>query len=211
MQNSDMEPTKTSSTLLPSQIPSQIDLLISLHLHLWSALTIAIQNAWGTSSPQISEDKRDWLAGAVSDLLNQKQLRDVEDLEDVLEQVMSDEFEVVVDDGTLEEVAHKIWKGVERLKQGDGREVQDLMREWEKRKGKKINAVAGPQDEENHSSEDEDEDEEWNGFEDNGVKLDQTDIDMDEAPMLVDASKSRKAEPEIDEDGFTKVVGKKKR
>jgi len=41
---------------------------------------------------------------------------------------------------------------------------------------------------------------------------DRPDTDMDDAPPLVDASKSKqKMEPEIDEDGFTKVLSKKKR
>ena len=90
---------------------AQIDNLISLHLHLWPALSVAIQNAWGASSPALGEDKRAWLAGAISDLFSQNQVRDVEDLEDILEQVMSDEFEVVVDDNSLEEVARKIYTG----------------------------------------------------------------------------------------------------
>lgn len=205
----DMAQSNTN-TLQPSQIPAQIDLLISLHLHLWPALTLAIQNAWGTSSPQISADKRDWFAGAISELFSENQLRDLEDLEDVIDQVMSDEFEVVVDDGTVEETARKIWRGVARVKGGDGAEVQELMQEWERKKGNVVNAVAG-QDENQDVDSDEEEDEEWNGFGDAPSSSAQMDVDMDEAPALIDASKTKKPEPEIDEDGFTKVVGKKKR
>ncbi|RMZ84585.1 hypothetical protein DV737_g1172, partial [Chaetothyriales sp. CBS 132003] len=166
-----------------NNFPAQIDLLISLHLWAWPALTLAIQNAWG-GSPEVSRDKRDWLAGAVSELLtsNPPQVHDVSDLEEVLLQVMVDEFEVVVDDGSAEETAAKIWKGVERLHAGDTSEVQGLYQRWVERQEKG----------------------EWNGFADS--KDVDIDVDMGEAPPLL----KQKIEPEIDEEGFTKVVGKKK-
>lgn len=199
-----MAPSATASIpLTAAEIPAQIDLLISLRLHLWPALTLAIQNAWGTSSPQISADKRDWLGGAISDLFAENQLRDLEDLEDVLVQVMSDEFEVVVEDGSLEEVARLIWTGVRTVRAGEGKEVRSLQQEWEMKRGR---SVQGTQVQNEDGSTDGDEDGEWNGFddEDGGV-----DIDMDEAPALIESRP--KLEPEIDEDGFTKVVGKKRR
>jgi pre-rRNA-processing protein TSR2 len=194
----------SSIRLSSAEIPAQIDLLISLRLHLWPALTLSIQNAWGTSSPQISADKRDWLAGALSDLFAQNQLRDLEDLEDVLEQVMSDEFEVVVDDGSLEEVARKIWSGVKTVRGGEGKEVKALQQEWESKRGK---SVQGTQVEGNDGSTDEEDDEEWNGFADNGDGG--VDVDMDEAPALIESRP--KIEPEVDEDGFTKVVGRRRK
>lgn len=198
------------STASPNSIPSdqistQVDNLISLRLHLWQALTVAIQNAWGISSSAQGEDKRAWLAGALSDMFAQNQLRDVEDLEDVLEQVMFDEFEVVVDDGTLEETAAAIWSGRQRVLRGDGSEVQRLTETWEqKRKSSKKEIVQVQTVEEEGDSE---EDEEWNGFDDR-----RDEMDVDDAPSLLDVSATNKrAEPEVDEDGFTKVVGKKKK
>jgi len=189
-----------------SEIPAQIDNLIALNLHLWPALNVAIQNAWGTSSPALGEDKRAWLAGAISDMFAQNQIRDVEDLEDILEQVMSDEFEVVVDDGSLEEVARKIYSGRAKVLQGDATEVTKLMGIWEERRKKKTVFQAVPGPEVDQDTDDDEDEEEWNGFQDT------RDVDMDEAPALVDAVQTRqKPEPEVDEDGFTKVVGKKKK
>lgn len=191
-----------------SKIAPQIDNLISLHLHLWPALSVAIQNAWGTSSPTLGEDKRAWFAGALSDLFTQNQIRDVEDLEDIMGQVMSDEFEVVVDDNSLEETARGIWSGRARILQGDASEVTRLMAIWEEKKNKKtrLQVVQGP--DVDQDTDDEEDEDTWNGFPDSRDE----DVDMDEAPALVDASSSKKKpEPEIDEDGFTKVVGKKKR
>lgn len=198
----------TAGKIDKSEILPQIENLISLHLHLWPALTVAIQNAWGTSSPALGEDKRAWFAGALSDLFIQNQIRDVEDLEDIMEQVMSDEFEVKVDDDTLEETARGIWSGRAQILQGDASEVTRLMKVWEEKQNKKIKLqiVQGP--DVDQDTDEEEDDETWNGFPDNANE----DVEMDEAPALIDASSSRKKpEPEIDEDGFTKVVGKKRR
>lgn len=199
-------PPTSTIKLDESDIPAQVENLIALNLHLWPALSVAIQNAWGTSSPALGEDKRGWLAGAISNLFAQNQIRDIEDLEDILEQVMSDEFEVVVDDGSLEEIARKIYTGRAQVLQGDTTEVTRLMSLWEEKRKKRfiIQAVQGPEvDQETDDDEDE---EEWNGFQDT------PDVDMDEASALVDSSQTKKKpEPEVDEEGFTKVVGKKKK
>ncbi|KIW14171.1 hypothetical protein PV08_06952 [Exophiala spinifera] len=196
-----------------SKLSSQIDLLVALHLWSWPALTLAIQNAWGGSA-QVSNDKRDWMAGAVSELLisTPPALADVGDLEEVLLQVMVDEFEIVVDDGTAEDVARSIWSGATKIRNGDLTELNDLYIRWQEKQQKGgdriVNIVRGEdKDQDTDADEDDYEDEEeWNGFED------RQDVDMDDAPPLTGSRMPKqKAEPEVDEDGFTKVVGKKKR
>jgi pre-rRNA-processing protein TSR2 len=195
-----------SAVTLPATLPARFDLHIALTLWSWPALSFAITNAFG-GSPEISRAKREWLAGAISELLTSSppQLNDVEDLEEVLLQAMNDEFEVVVDDGSAEEVARGIWNGCEKLSKG---ETADLERDYatflEKQKSGKaevLGFVKGKDEEGEETDWDEDDEEEFNGFDD--------DVDMDEVPQLV--QKKEKALPEIDEDGFTKVVGKKKR
>ena len=128
-------------------------------------------------------------------------VRDEEDLEDVLAQVMSDEFETVVEDGTLEEVADKIWRGVQSLRKGDEKVLEELevmWRKWSEKKGKgeRMTFVKGPeQDEEGETDGEDDED---------------SDEEMEDAPKLVDVEKrTERAEPEVDEEGFTKVVGRR--
>ncbi|KAK5445356.1 rRNA accumulation-related protein [Exophiala xenobiotica] len=196
-----------------SQLSSQIDLLVALNLWAWPALTLAIQNAWGGSA-QVSNDKRDWMAGAVSELLTSTppQVEDVADLEEVLLQVMVDEFEVVVDDDTAEEVARNIWSGAAKLRNGDLTELDQLYTNWQekqKKGGDKVVGIVQGEDKDQDTDWDEDEDEEeeeWNGF------ADRQDVDMGEAPPLAGSSQPKqKIEPEVDEDGFTKVVSKKKR
>ncbi|KAK4945785.1 rRNA accumulation-related protein [Elasticomyces elasticus] len=142
-----------------------------------------------------------------------KEIEDVGDLEEVLLQVMVDEFEVVVDDGSAEEVARNIWAGITKLKSGDTGGLEDLYNKWQekqKKGGEKVVGIVRGEDKEAEDTDwdedDDDEEGEWNGF------PDRADVDMDDAPPLVDASKPKqKLEPEVDDEGFTKVVGKKRR
>lgn len=136
-------------------------------------------------------------------MLSERPQTDAEDLEDVLVQVMSDEFDVVVDDESAGEAAREIME-IRRLVERGGEAGRERVREmWEgyvARNGKGTAGIRRAEgEEEGDSSSSEEEDEGENG----------QDVEMDEAPGLVRASE--RVEPEVDDDGFTKVVGKKKR
>ncbi|KAL4790768.1 Pre-rRNA-processing protein TSR2-domain-containing protein [Aspergillus venezuelensis] len=174
-----------------------LDLGITLAINAWPALSLAVTSNWGGPT---SADKRDWLCGAISEMIVDRPETDAEDLEDVLIQVMNDEFDVVVDDESAGEIAVKIMEVRIMVERGEYEGVKAMWEEWERKKGSKNAVTAGfkrGEDEENETSGEEDSD----GDED---------MDMGEAPALVRAPRER-VEPEIDEDGFTKVVGKKKR
>ncbi|KAJ9293350.1 hypothetical protein DTO271G3_7846 [Paecilomyces variotii] len=181
---------------------AQLDLGISLALNNWPALTLAVQSSWGGPA---SADKRDWFCGAISDLLNDRPETDAEDLEDVLIQVMNDEFDVVVDDGSAGDVALQIMDMRAQTQRGEFGEIQAMYEAWKEKMDKKGANAAGlfrkvdARDEDQETDDDEDEDDEEEG-----------DVEMDEAPALTRAPRER-VEPEVDEEGFTKVVGKKKR
>ena len=228
-----MAQSTTSTAAAPPSLTGQeltdtLSLLVSLCLHAWPALNHAISQSWGSISGTEAKDKRDWLAGAVSELITpslevdrstgrilktgKSQLDDVGDLEEVLLQVMSDEFEVVVEDGSVEEAARRIWTGRRRILGGDLTEVQELHRRWKEsggNLGKGAVFQRGEDDEGRETDWDDDEsskdDEgEWKGFPDKDG-----DAQMNEAPALIDIKKE-KPPPEIDDDGFTKVVRKKR-
>lgn len=121
------------------------------------------------------------------------------DVESVLLQVMQDEFDVNVEDESEIPVAAEIMKlRKEIFEEGNLVGVEDVKRRFEARGGRteRVNVVDNRKDEAgddvDSSSDEEDED-----------------VEMGEAsaPQLVRA----KPEPEIDEDGFQTVVGKKKR
>ena len=153
---------------------------------------MAVQSSWGGPT---SSDKRDWLCGAISDMIAERPETDAEDLEDVLIQVMSDEFDVVVDDESAAEAAGEIMRIREAVARGDTGVVDALLEKWQRTKGKKMVFKGG----EGENGDDDDDDE----------SEDEGDVEMGEAPQLV--NRRERVEAEVDEDGFTKVVGKKKR
>ncbi|PWY70976.1 hypothetical protein BO70DRAFT_382173 [Aspergillus heteromorphus CBS 117.55] len=180
----------------PTTATQHLDLGITLALHTWPALTLAVQSNWGGPT---SSDKRDWLCGAISEMLSERPETDAEDLEDVLIQVMNDEFDVAVDDESAGQVADLIMEMKGQTERGEFGVIQGMWETWQRKKG---DGVVGITRGEDQGSEDEDEDEDEDG---EGM-----DMDMGEAPALVRAPRER-VEPEVDEDGFTTVVSKKKR
>lgn len=191
-----------SSLIELEKIQSKFDLAIALTLASWSALSLAVQNSWG--GPESSE-KRDWFAGAISDLIATTPDADVEYVEEFLLQVMNDEFDVNIDDGSGEETAAKI-VGLRKLtSQGDFAKVDEMYLEWQSRKQKTVDKQQEIIQMVTDDYEDED-----------GTDLDSEDeevlgdINMEEAPPLVKVSKE-KIQPKIDDDGFTEVVNRKRR
>jgi pre-rRNA-processing protein TSR2 len=122
-------------------------------------------------------------------------------VEELLLQVMSDEFETVIEDGSAESVGRDIVQMWDETRTGK----QDLVLKFEslaeKTKGKKPNA------QEKVISDDE---EDW---EDDDGEEDDEDEDGEEAPPLIERAipRSTPKEPEVDEDGFTLVKGKSRR
>lgn len=183
-------------------IQSKFELSIALALATWPALTYAIQNSWGGLE---SSDKRDFLAGAISDLITAEPDADVDYVEEFVLQYMNDEFEANVEDGSGEEVAAKI-VGLRKLTlQGDFVMVDDMYRQWQERQANggsvRMNFQVVDRDE---NEDDTDSDSDDVSEEDDG------DVEMREAPALVNAPKE-KVQPKVDDDGFTEVVGKKRR
>lgn len=195
---------------------SRFEQAIALSLNLWPALTLAVQNNWGGPD---SADKRDWLAGQVAeqfpsllttpstattattttttteDAAADDGIPDAEYIEELLLQVMLDEFEVNVDDESAYDVAVEIVRLRGQCARGTFDEVDRLRARWEGRRGVRVVMEKG---------EDQDEDTDWDDTDGD------EDEEMDEAPALVPAApKKEKKEPEVDEDGFTTVTRKR--
>lgn len=69
----------------------------ALIVHSWAALDIAVRNEW--AGPE-SSNIRDWLGGVIVDMFSFPPVKTVEaeDVEDVLSQVVEDEFELRLED-----------------------------------------------------------------------------------------------------------------
>ena len=213
------------STLIPVLLAirqSNFEQAVAYALHLWPALNLSVQNGWGGPD---SSDKRDWFAGAIVDLFPAfsdgpvsaapaastsasnpaiKQEPDLQDVEEVLLQVMIDEFEINVDDDSGAEVAGQILKARAGCLIGNFDEVKALHQRFSNRKGMKVDVMYKKVEED-----DQDTDWESDDSDDDDEEADDEDEEMDDAPALVQVPK-QKTEPEVDDDGFTKVTKKKR-
>jgi len=185
----------------PEKIQAKFDVSIALSLASWPALTLAVENHWGGPN---SGEKRDWFAGAVSDLLQGTPDADAEYLEEFMLNVLNDEFDVNVEDGSAEEVADNILELRRLTLKGDFKLVDEMMARWQekqRRGGEKVGMKFVEGD-------DAEEEVDWDSDGADQVEDDE-DVEMDEAPSLVIAPID-KPPLEIDEDGFTKVVGRRR-
>jgi pre-rRNA-processing protein TSR2 len=140
-------------------------------------------------------------------MFEQRPQTDLEDVETTLLQVMSDEFEVNVEDDTAYQVAQVIMNIRTTTQGGDFSLVNKLHSEWVAKSGKPaaiFKEVERSVDEDN-TDEDGVDLEDSTGDEDG-------DVEMGDDPAETDPPKIRQNPgPEVDEDGFTKVVSRKKR
>ncbi|KDR82329.1 hypothetical protein GALMADRAFT_133971 [Galerina marginata CBS 339.88] len=178
----EMEPPQTTAPPATSVLFARG---VIARLATWEILRIAIQENWGGSS---GTSKRTWLAGVIVDSFEEQiPTPDDQYIEELLLQVMADEFDAVLEDGSAEGVAQdivRLWE-VTRLSK------QDLVLKFEERadkvKGKKLDAKVA------------DDTEEWEDDEDG-----EDDEEEEEVPQLLEHPRaSNPREPEIDEDGFT--------
>ncbi|KDQ24777.1 hypothetical protein PLEOSDRAFT_1107708 [Pleurotus ostreatus PC15] len=184
-------------------------------LSTWPALQLAVSNSWG--GPQ-STEKRTWVASVIVDTfedtsISQKTKSDWTYFEEMLMQIMADEFELIMEDGSAEEVGKDLVRLWEKVcgggDAGDGLKlVLKLEEEAERVKGKAPVVQQAPGSDDDEDWED-DEDDSEDDCECDG----EHDHTHDEPPKLIDhdaGKPQRKSSPEIDEDGFTVVKGKGK-
>jgi pre-rRNA-processing protein TSR2 len=177
-------------------------------LSLWPALNFALTQALvsdASAAKDLSPSERlSLFAGGLSDVFLTHPNTDQEDLEEVILQVLEDEFEVLLDDGSERAVASRILEVRAQIGRGDWSGVERLENAWKEQvrlgkgvgSGKPIRVI---------EEEDADEDDEEDSEEENDVEM----ADGDEVPTLVESHKN--VEVEVDEDGFTKVPSRRRR
>lgn len=129
----------------------------------------------------------------------------VEYVEEFMLNIMNDEFNINVEDGSGEEMAAKII-GLRKLTlQGDFALVDEMYRQWQQRQSK------GGTERINFQYVDRGEDEDDTDWDSDDLDEEEDDdVEMGEAPVLGKTPKE-KVHPKVDEDGFTEVISKKKR
>ena len=118
---------------------------------------------------------------------------------------MQDEFDVNVEDESEIPVAQEIMKlRREIFDDNDFSGLEAVKARWTARQGKieaSVNVVSRTIGEDGQEIQDDDSDEDEDDDQDD-------DVEMGDAPALAPRPK---AEPEVDDDGFTKVIGKKRK
>ncbi|KAF9782068.1 Pre-rRNA-processing protein TSR2-domain-containing protein [Thelephora terrestris] len=158
-------------------------------LALWPALRIAVQNSWGGPD---SSKKQTWMASVIVDAFEEQPTPpDAEYIEELLLQIMDDEFETVIEDGSTESVARDIttlWKDVQL---GDLAGLHRLEQQADANANRPVVSQLGHSEAMDTDSDEEEGD--WESDEEDGPS-------SDPAPDL--------QIPEVDEDGFTTVKGR---
>ncbi len=199
-------------------------------LDLWPALTIAVTEQWGGPD---SLAKKTWLASIIIDEFEShatflpspnttaspssstaprvdpttatKPPLDHDDLAESLNQVMSDEFEANIEDGSIDAVSAdiiRLWRDI--LSATPEAIVEALERKAGEVRRSGVQATKGG----DMVEVDDDEDTSGSGRED---EVDVMEIDETPQPVPRDTEKEERTEPVVDDDGFTPVQGKGRR
>jgi len=219
----------SASSSAQQQLPSPTILLFARGvialLDLWPALTIAVAEQWGGPD---SDDKKVWMASVIIDEWEQRTsflpsapsaeptvpevdpseakdpALDLDDLGDLLNQMMSDEFDAKIEDGSIDLVAKdiiRLWHDILIAPSPEATPevlVSALESKASSVKKTGIKASKGNDPDEVDVLDDDASDDE-SGSDD--------EMEVDEAPQLVPREKERQ-EPIVDDDGFELVQGK---
>ncbi|SCV71351.1 BQ2448_2939 [Microbotryum intermedium] len=221
--------TSTSTPIQDLILPLFARSVLNL-LHIWPAVRIAITQGWAPSTAItiLAEDVVDlfYTTAFSDDNPNGETVPDPTDVEDVLLHVLSNAFNLTLEDGSEVQVtkdAIKIWKECLRRVQSElsGRAIpapdgeEGMLEAFEKAAVKAkaedgLGMYRGATRQGDESSDEDDEDgNEGDREGEQGMQVDE-DQEMGE---LIDttavAASSRRQEPELDEDGFQMVTGKR--
>ena len=185
----------SDSTPLPPQTSILFARGVIARLSSWPVLRIAIEQGWG--GPHGLE-KRRWLASVIVDAFEQQvPPPDAPYVEEMLLQIMEDEFDTAVEDSSTEILADDVVELWNQIQIGRPDMMLKFEEQAEKLKGTKLAVQEITNDNDNEWEDDDDDNES---------------VDDDEAPTLLRPGEvSVNDPPEVDDDGFTLVKSKGRR
>ncbi|KAI8059558.1 Pre-rRNA-processing protein TSR2-domain-containing protein [Gongronella butleri] len=147
---------------------------VKLVLYSWTALRLAVEQDWGGVD---SAEKRDWMVDLVTDYFGQHGKKvDIEEIEDILTQIMNDEFHTLLEDDSGYLVAKHLVEMFNQCIHGNFSGVELL-----ESKCANLPSLASVQ-QQSGDDDDEEIDEDHDGEGDNDKQDDtNNDMDMDEA------------------------------
>ncbi|XP_004598356.2 pre-rRNA-processing protein TSR2 homolog [Ochotona princeps] len=92
-------------------------------LEAWPALQIAVDNGFGGVH---SQEKAEWLGVAVEDYFLRNADLELEEVEDFLGELMTNEFDTVVEDGSLPQVSQQLQTLFCHFQRGDGAALKEM-------------------------------------------------------------------------------------
>ncbi|KAK6466707.1 pre-rRNA-processing protein TSR2-like protein [Huso huso] len=168
----------------------------------WPALQIAVENGFGGA---FSQQKAEWMVDAVQQYFSDNVDLQHLEVEDFLAEIVNNEFDTVVEDGSLPEVALQLCELFSQCSRGQLEEVKGRIAQLELKRSSvgrgKVVAAKSPGDEEEESSEEE---EAAEAMDCDGAGSASTAMPADSSALS-----PRRQQPQPGEDGWT-VVGKKK-
>nr|XP_019566396.1 PREDICTED: pre-rRNA-processing protein TSR2 homolog isoform X3 [Rhinolophus sinicus] len=110
-------------------------------LEAWPALQIAVENSFGGVH---SQEKAEWLGGAVEEyffrnegpILSYSADLELDEVEDFLGELMTNEFDTVVEDGSLPQVSQQLQTMFQHFQRGDGVALKEMASHITQRKCK---------------------------------------------------------------------------
>jgi pre-rRNA-processing protein TSR2 len=188
-------------------------------LAVWPVLRIAVDSSWG--GPE-SKQKRSWMASELLDAFESSSPSfstlspnsvsnqvDEDYIEEVILQMMNDEFDCVIEDESSANVAEDIVKLWKEAQSGGEKAIEQSMIIWEEKEraiqGKQLQVQEIKTEEEGGWEEGDGE----SGDDDDEEDESEAGMEADEPPALVDGR--NKEDPVVDKDGFTLVKGNGRR
>eukprot|EP00854_Cymbomonas_tetramitiformis_P002221 gene2222-2932_t len=192
---------------------------VAVILQRWTAYDLALTNGWGGRSSQEKGDNfflelLHWFHGGTGALY-------VDELEELLDEVLQNDFNTVCDDGSVRQVAEQLLKLYEDVGRGNMAEVDKLLGStktsaakqsvsMKKQRGESgsvaRNAVHGGEDSEEDTSSEEEEEEEAGGAGATG-----TGSEAMESSAQEKSTRRKPEKPTTDEDGWTTLPVKNNR
>ncbi|XP_060109101.1 pre-rRNA-processing protein TSR2 homolog [Heteronotia binoei] len=134
----------------------------------WPVLQIAVENGFGGA---YSQEKADWMVGAVEQFFQSNADLDPEEVDDFLAEVMNNEFDTVIEDGSLSQVSRQLCLFFSQCQQGNGAAVQEaIARLAQKQQEARAVAAKAVAAEESSSEEEEETEEEAMECSSNGAQ-----------------------------------------
>nr|XP_028567927.1 pre-rRNA-processing protein TSR2 homolog isoform X2 [Podarcis muralis] len=161
----------------------------------WPALQVAVENGFGGA---YSQEKAEWMVEAVEQYFQSNADLELDEIEDFLAELMNNEFDTMIEDGSLAQVSQQLRLFFGQCQQGEGAAVHEaIVRLAQKKQEAKVAAAKSKPAEESSSEEEQGTEEEA--------------MDCSAAPSMNGAQPSPPPSSGADpEDGWTLVRKKKK-